>query len=733
MTDFVRTSSLRSVWYQIDPSDLDLAVFFGYLVYGIRGQREDFGQVVMGYISETENLSGKVEQLVDVFVNEVSEQLEEKTIVVLDDYHHVDSSEAIAAAVDRLVQYLPDVLHIIITSRSMPNLSITRLRSKGLIGVIDRQDLSFTEGEVEQLFAGFAGHRLDEELIHQFHKRTGGWATGLQLIAQAVEHRSQDGQPEDSKISESAFAEILKQSEEEIFDYFAEEVLEYETPETQDVLLRLSLFNRIDPVTASCVLPPEEVYQLLASLQRRNLFISHVNGGGADEYSFHPMFRRFLRRRLKAKLGEAGLQELNRLYADRLMELGDWRRAGLLYAEARDTEAIAKIMVERGRELFDAGMFEIVKRGYQIVSESITNLHPEILRQRAHIARMEGDIEVAERLFNKAVGSARAIGDTQCEAAALHGLAACLIRRGEHVRAFGLATEALNNAPADDLELQAQLEQTIGNCQFLSNVATGEFDEALATWRRGVELARRAGSERLARIISHNIGLPYAFTGDLARARDWFAQLVEGEAARVPLPQQALAYCNLARADLETGDFDACERRLEKAMELCRLFNLTLERAEAQELIGNLHRERGQFHLAREHYHQAEDLYRDAGMKLEARELPDEQMRLLLAEANFSKARDAAEKLLEKRVALGYAVPIARSRLLLGRVMLESEAGDPREFASRSARSVHHLPFEPLDCARAVSAGARRASVGQRGCRDVSLRRGDEACARVQL
>jgi LuxR family maltose regulon positive regulatory protein len=678
VTDFVRTSSLRSVWYQIDPSDLDLAVFFGYLVYGIRSVREDFGQVVMGYISETENLTAKVEQLVDVFVNEVSEQLEEKTIVVLDDYHHVDGSEAIAGAVDRLVQYLPDVLHIIITSRSMPNLSITRLRSKGLIGVIDRQDLSFTEGEVEQLFAGFTSHRLDEELIHQFHKRTGGWATGLQLIAQAVEHRSQDGQSEDSKISESAFAEILKQSEEEIFDYFAEEVLEYETPETQDVVLRLSLFNRIDPVTASCVLLPEEVYQLLASLQRRNLFISHVTGGGADEYSFHPMFRRFLRRRLKAKLGEAGLQELNRLYADRLMELGDWRRAGLLYAEARDTEAIAKIMVERGRELFDAGMFEIVKRGYQTVSESITNLHPEIIRQRAHIARMEGDIEVAERLFNKAVDSARAIGDTQCEAAALHGLAACLIRRGEHARAFSLATKALNNAPADDLELQAQLEQTIGNCQFLSNVATGEFDESLATWRRGVELARRAGSERLARIISHNIGLPYAFTGDLARARDWFAQLVEGEAARVPLPQQALAYCNLARADLETGDFDACERRLEKAMELCRLFNLTIERAEAQELIGNLHRERGQFHRAREHYHQAEDLYRDAGMKLEARELPDEQMRLLLAEANLSKARDAAEKLLEKRVALGYAVPIARSRLLLGRVMLESEAGDPR-------------------------------------------------------
>src|SRR5215212_2563430 len=172
VTDFVRSSSLPSVWYQIDPSDVDLAVFFGYLVYGIRRLRPEFGQVVLGFISETENLSAKTDQLVDVFVNEVSEQVEEKTIIVLDDYHHVDSSDPIAAAIDRLVQYLPDVLHLIITSRSMPNLSVMRLRSKGLVGVLSRQDLLFTQGEVEQLFAETFGHALPDDLVNQFHEKT---------------------------------------------------------------------------------------------------------------------------------------------------------------------------------------------------------------------------------------------------------------------------------------------------------------------------------------------------------------------------------------------------------------------------------------------------------------------------------------------------------------------------------------------------------------------------------
>ncbi len=351
VTDFVRSSGLPFVWYQIDRSDLDLAVFFGYLVYGIRTLHPEFADVVLRFISETENLASKTDQLVDALVNEISEQVDEKIIVVLDDYHHVDSNEPIAAAVDRLIQYAPDVLHVIITTRSMPNLSVTRLRSKGLIGTLGRQELSFTEEEVRQLFEQNSRGQLGPDLINRFYQRTHGWATGLQLIVQAAERLAENNH----HIGESSFLEILKRSDDEVFEYFAEEVLQYEPPETQDTLLKLSVFNRIDSAAAGCVLPVERAYQLLASLQRSNLFISQVEGGDFDEYGFHPMFRRFLRRRLKAQIGEAGIRALGNEYADRLMKIGKWQKAGLMYAEARNTEAMARILVERGRELVDAG------------------------------------------------------------------------------------------------------------------------------------------------------------------------------------------------------------------------------------------------------------------------------------------------------------------------------------------------------------------------------------------
>src|SRR5262245_26760252 len=120
VADFVHSAGLPFVWYQVDASDEDLGVVFGYLVYGLRRLHPGFGQAVLGFIRETQDLASNADQLADVFVNEVVDQVEEKTIVVMDDFHNVDKSAAIGTAIDRLVQYLPDVLHVILTSRSMP-------------------------------------------------------------------------------------------------------------------------------------------------------------------------------------------------------------------------------------------------------------------------------------------------------------------------------------------------------------------------------------------------------------------------------------------------------------------------------------------------------------------------------------------------------------------------------------------------------------------------------------
>ncbi len=263
VNEFVRACGLPFVWQQIDGSDIDLAVFFSYLVYGIKRLRPEFGELVLGYIRESEELGSKAEQLADIFINEVAEDIEEKMIIVLDDYHHVDKANAIAAALDRVLQYLPDVLHIVITTRNMPNLSISRLKSKGMVGIIDRQDLLFTEQEVAQLFRETFARPLPDDLVSQFHSKTEGWVTALQLIQQSLDRvrpeQSAQSAPRDSGAqaeeapSGSELAVILQQSEVDIFDYFAAEVLHAEDTATRLMLGRASLLERIEPAILAAV------------------------------------------------------------------------------------------------------------------------------------------------------------------------------------------------------------------------------------------------------------------------------------------------------------------------------------------------------------------------------------------------------------------------------------------------------------------------------------------------
>src|SRR5581483_2048510 len=57
-------------------------------------------------------------------------------IVVLDDYHHLGNDTPVHAVLDRLIAYLPDVIHIVIVSREIPPLTLARLRSQDSLAPI---------------------------------------------------------------------------------------------------------------------------------------------------------------------------------------------------------------------------------------------------------------------------------------------------------------------------------------------------------------------------------------------------------------------------------------------------------------------------------------------------------------------------------------------------------------------------------------------------------------------
>jgi len=673
VTEFVRTSGLPFVWYQIDPTDVDLAVFFGYLVHGIRSLHPDFGQVVLRFIAETEQLSSRTDQLVDVFVNEVSEEIEQKTIVVLDDYHHVDSSEPIAASVDRVVQYIPDVLHLVITSRTMPNLSVTRRRSKGTIGVVDRKDLLFTAAEVQKLFAETFRQPLAPDQVNQFYEKTDGWVTGLQLIQQSLDHSAQrDSGIDDARGRGDWLAAAFQQSELDIFDYFAEEVLQSEPPATQQMLGKLSLLDRIDPSICEAALGLADCADELRSLARRNVFISQTYASGSDEeYRLHPLFRSFLKRWLTNELGSDEIRRLHRECAAHFARDERWDLAVHHLAEANAGDQVAALLASHGAELVESGRLETVKRTFDKLPESALNGSPRALIARADVALIEGDQSRALRLYSQASRMAQSTEDPAVEAEALRGQSYISRYSGDCERAVKLATSAIERATGLHA-LRARCFNIIGLCSFRSS---GGASRAIQNWEAALSEAREAGDDRFARIVLHNLGLPYSLEGDFNEALRWLSQMIETRSNgsdHVPFPQEAIAYLNIARLKIVQGKLDEAESQLGLALARCQMFNLKSAAAETLEAFGNLYRERADYSRALEFYDEASRAYRDAGVLITDRELLDETATLYLSMGDVRRAEREADEYFKAR-AEGSASD--RSTALITRGRIDMAAG----------------------------------------------------------
>src|SRR4029453_4176460 len=102
------------------------------------------------------------------------------------------------------------------------------------LSVIDREDLLFTDEETQQLFRKVFDLELTAEQLAEYRERTHGWITALQLVRQ-VAHRnvmtSREGHADVPDL-----VEVLRQSERDIFDYFAEEVFSDEPEDVRRLL-----------------------------------------------------------------------------------------------------------------------------------------------------------------------------------------------------------------------------------------------------------------------------------------------------------------------------------------------------------------------------------------------------------------------------------------------------------------------------------------------------------------
>jgi LuxR family transcriptional regulator, maltose regulon positive regulatory protein len=662
VAEFLRDTPRPSVWYQMDHTDADPIVFLNYVAEGIKSIAPAFGEALFPYLSEAnEDLLRFPERAADLLTNEILRSIEQPFILVLDDYHHIGAATPVHKIVDRMLQYSSEYLHLMITTRDLPPLAIMRRRSQSAALVIGRDDLLFTDDEVRELFRMTLGAELDDAQVAEYRSRTHGWITALQLVRQIAEKEPTAGGAKKLDLSE-----ILHRSERDIFDYFAEEVFSREDEETQVLLMHLSLLDSLPLQQCSLLFPDMRCSAALPALAQKNIFLTAAGEGSlSEQYRFHPLFRDFLQRRLRSEIGHSGVSAERNRIAEVFIENKQWELALPFLLDAENFERAAEIISERGEAWIAAGAIISLGAVTDRIPVEFLERFPWSLLHKAEIARLQGEAEKSTDLLHRAVNLFHDQGDAAGEAEALHSLASLARRRSRPAEALALLEQA-EKLVTTDSETYLKCLNTRGLCLILE----GSWSEAEQQFRIALELAEAHSNEQYIRLIAHNLALAPGFRGDFGEAIRWFNRIFRDDQRTHRFPQEAIGHLNVARLHLYRGEFERTEKHLERALELCQLFNLKSLLPEVLETYGNFYREKEDYLHALEFYERSSNAYDDAGIDPATRELNEERAKFYLLRGDTVKARGLLDTVVESRTNQNNELAVSTARLCICRVDL---------------------------------------------------------------
>src|SRR5262249_7722263 len=304
---------------------------------------------------------------------------------------------------------------------------------QGALTTIDRNDLLFTDEEMQALFNQVFGLEVTKEQLVEFRERTQGWIMALQLIRQVAQRQSNSGGGSGAG-GGAAFpdlSEILRQSERDVFDYFAEEVFEFEPEQARELLLRVSLLERVELEICVRLYPDSGCSVILPSLVNRNVFVTVASDGSGEEYRLHPLFRDFLRRRLLSEVGRAGVVAEHARIAGFFMSRGNWEQAMRHFLGAEEFDRAARMIADKGQEWIASGALGSLAVSADALPVEVMECYPRALTHRAEVARLRGEYDKAQAMLRRAAVLLQDQGDREGEAEALQSLATIARRPGD--------------------------------------------------------------------------------------------------------------------------------------------------------------------------------------------------------------------------------------------------------------------------------------------------------------
>jgi LuxR family maltose regulon positive regulatory protein len=215
-------------------------------------------------------------------------ELREPALLVLDDVQDVLSPESVALLRDLLDCGNPRAVQVAVASRSRHAPALAGLPPGAGYAELGHEELEFSEAETRQLLA--TGSRFEPGTVRAVQRRTEGWVAGIYLAALAGRQDS----------GGAGGAAAIGGDDVFIADYFRDELLAAEPPDSVRFLLRTSVLERMCGPLCDALLDRTGSAVRLADAERRGLFVVPVDRDGGW-YRYHRLFGEMLLSELRRR------------------------------------------------------------------------------------------------------------------------------------------------------------------------------------------------------------------------------------------------------------------------------------------------------------------------------------------------------------------------------------------------------------------------------------------------
>ena len=546
-------------WLAIDPLDQDPLRFIHYFIAAIQGEFPEFGGPSNSLIT---NLGGNEldqQQVLRTIVNDLYDNVQEHFALVLDDFHLIDSSPDIVHFINQFIQEMDENCHLVIASRSLLSLPdlplmVGRSQVKGL----SFEELAFHAEEIKELYMIKYQQELSDPEAERIVEDTEGWITGLLLSTETTGQRLTD----QGRAARAAGIDL--------YDYLAQQVLDQQTPEMQNFLLRTSLLEEFNAELCQQSLGDpvgdQDWDDLIGELLQKNLFIQPVENGGTW-LRYHHLLRDFLQQNFQEQSPEKAKELLHNL-VDVYRDHGWYEKAYAACQQLAEEQLTVDFLEFVSPALVHSGQISVLISWLDELSPALVEKNPGLLVSRGALNSMTGDPGSGLRLLNLVLER-----QSSEENPAL--FAQGLVRRATCHRLLGSYESALKDALlALDLSLdindgkilEAEALREIG----LNQHRLGQNQEAKVHLERSLDCYLKLDDRRNAAFVEMDLGSMEMKGGNYSTSRALYQQAYQlwedlGNFSRL------VGLCNnLGVLDHQTGNYQDAFGWFTRALEYAR-------------------------------------------------------------------------------------------------------------------------------------------------------------------